>query len=176
MKSYLVVVVDAARARLLRWQGSDDVSLDGYPQLVELEDLVNPEGRLMDREVFSNEITNNRTTGPGPAHSKDDHREANRRESLRRFIRDLSVRADEHITRERPARVVLVSETHVLHELRRELEARLPRGVQVVEIPENLGKASLTDVHQALARKGLVPPPPKGPTPDQFVPRGQPRP
>ena len=179
MKAHLVVV-DAARARLFSWKSSDDVALDGYPRLVELDDLTNPEGRLQDREVYSNELTNNRTTyrtvGPGPAHAFDDHRDAHRGETQRRFIRDIARRLNEHVTRERPSRVILVSETQVLHDLREEVEAALPRDIQVAEVAENLTKENPTRLQQILAKKGVLPPPPKGPTVEQFVPRGQPNP
>lgn len=179
MKAYFVVV-DAARARLFSWQSPADVSLDGYPPLAELEDLTNPQARLQDREVFSNEITNNRATyrsvGPGPAHAFDDHRAGNRDESLRRFLREVARSLNEHVARERPSRIVLVSETQVLHELREEVVAALPRDIQVTELAENLGKESATGLQLALAKKGLLPQPPRGPTQDQFVPRGQPVP
>lgn len=180
MKAHLVVV-DAARARLFSWKSSDDVALDGYPRLVELDDLTNPEGRLQDREVFSNEITNNRTTyrnaGPGPAHAFDDHRDAHRGETQRRFLRDVARRLNELVTRDRPSRVILVSETQVLHDLRQEVEPSLPRDVQVAELAENLSKESPTHLQQILSKKGLLPPQqPKGPTAEQFVPRGQPMP
>lgn len=180
MKAHLVVV-DAARARLFSWKSSDDVALDGYPRLVEVDDLTNPEGRLQDREVYSNEITNNRTTygtgGAGPSHAFDDHRDAHRGETQRRFVRDIARRLNEHVTRDKPSRVILVSETQVLHDLRQEVEAALPRDIQVVELAENLTKESATHLQQILAKKGLLPQqPPKGPTVDQFVPRGQPNP
>lgn len=179
MKAHLVVV-DAARARLFSWKSSDDVALDGYPRLVELDDLVNPEGRLQDREVFSNEITGNRTTyrmaGPGPTHGFDDHRDAHRDELQRRFLRDVARRLSEHVTREGPSRVILVSETQVLHDLRQEVESALPRDIQVEELAENLSKENPTHLQQILAKKGLLPQQPKGPNVDQFVPRGQPMP
>lgn len=175
MKAYLAVV-DAARARLFSWQSSEDVSLDGHARLTELDDLTNPEGRLQDRELFSNEIGNNRTTGPGPAHAFDDHRDGHRGETQRRFTRDIARRLNELVSRDRTSRVILVSETQVLHDLRQDVEATLPHGTQVMELAENLGKEAPNDLHLALAKKGLLPQPPKGPTREQFVPRGQPMP
>jgi protein required for attachment to host cells len=177
MKAHLVVV-DAARARLFSWKSSDDVALDGYPRLVELEDLANPEGRLQDREVYSNELSRatNRVGGDGPAHAFDDHRDAHRGETQRRFIRDIARRLNDHVTRDKPSRVILVSETQVLHDLRQEVESSLPRDVQVAELAENLSKETPTHLQQILSKKGLLPAQPKGPTADQFVPRGQPNP
>jgi hypothetical protein len=175
MAMYLVVA-DSTRARLLTWQASSDPVLDGSSRLVELESLTNPEGRLQDREVFSNEITNNRTTGPGPAHAYDDHRDAHRLESFRRFARYVAEQASEHVTRERLARVVLICETRVQHALRQTFEAELPHGLELTVINENLAALSTTQLQHALARLGLVPAPEKGPSVEQYVPRGQPVP
>jgi hypothetical protein len=175
MKAYLVAL-DTARARLFYWGGAGDPSLDGPPRLTELEDLTNPEARLQNREVFSNDTGNNRTTGPGPAHAFDDHREGNRSEGVRRFARDLGRRLSDLVSRDPSSRVILISETQMLHDLRQEVESALPRGISVTELPENLSKLSATDLQLALAKKGLLPGPQKGPTVDQFVPRGQPMP
>jgi protein required for attachment to host cells len=163
---------------LFSWQGGTEPLLDGSPRLIELENVTNPEGRLQDRELFSNRNTSNRPSmiGPGPAHSFDDHREGNRRESELRYIRRLTEQLLEHIAAERAARLLLVAEPHVLDELRQELVAVLPRDLDVVELAENLSKQSPSDLHVALAQKGLLPPPPTGPSREQFIPRGQPVP
>jgi protein required for attachment to host cells len=175
MKAYLVAL-DTARARLFYWAGAGDPSLDGPPRLTELEDLTHPEARLHDREVFSNEIGNNRTTGPGPAHAFDDHREAHRSEGVRRFAREVGRRLSDLVSRDAPSRVILISETQMLHDLRQEVEAALPRGISVTELAENLSKLGAAELQLVLAKKGLLPGPHKGPTVDQFVPRGQPMP
>jgi protein required for attachment to host cells len=168
-----LIVADSARARLFNWRAPGDPLLDGSPRLVELENVTNPEGRLQDRELFSNPITNNRASSIGPAHSFDDHREGNRRESELRYIRRLTEQLHKHIAAERPGRVLLVAEPHVLDELRQELVAELPRDLDVVELAENLSKKSASDLHLALSNKGLLPPPLTGPSPEQFIPRGQ---
>jgi protein required for attachment to host cells len=177
MNAYLVVA-DSTRARLFTWPEAKDPLLDGSPRLIELENVTNPEGRLQDREVFSNRNTTNRPSmlGSGPAHSFDDHREGNRRESELRYIRRLTERLLEHVAAERPARLLLVAEPHVLDELRQELVAKLPRDLDVIELAENLSKHSASDLHVALAHKGLLPSPLTGPTREQFIPRGQPVP
>src|SRR5262245_39800988 len=158
-----LVGADSTRARLLTWQASSDPMLDGSPRLVELESLTNPEGRLQGREVFSNEITSNRATG------FDDHRDAHRTESYRRFARYVAQHANEHVGRERPAKVVLVCETRVQHELRQTFEAELPHGIELSVINENLAAQSTTQLQYALARLGLVPAPSKGPSVEQYV-------
>jgi len=171
-----LVVADSTRARLLMWQASRDPVLDGSSRLVELESLINPEGRLQDREVFSNEMTNNRTTGPGPAHAYDDHRDAHRVESFRRFARYVAEHVTDHLERERSGRVVLISDKRVQHALRQAFEAELPHGMALTVINENLAAQSTTQLERALVRLGLVPAPEKGPSVEQYVPRGQPVP
>jgi len=171
-----LVVADSTRARLLTWQASRDPVLDGSSHLVELESLINPEGRLQDRDVFSNELTNNRATGAGPAHAYDDHRNAHRVESFRRFARYVAEQAPDHLGRERPGRVVLVCDKPVQHALRQTFEAELPRGMALTVINENLAAQSTTELQCSLARLGLVPAAEKGPSVEQYVSRGQPVP
>jgi protein required for attachment to host cells len=175
MNAY-VVVADGARARIFAWQGAEDPSLDGKPSLVEQDNVTNPEARLADREIFSDRAPR-KPTGPGAFNAgSNDHRERNRRESQARFVRLMAERVQQSVARAQPARVLLVAEPKLLGEARQEFAAVLPRNLDVVELAENLSKQSAAEIHAHLAQKGLLPAPLNGPTADQFVPRGQPRP
>jgi protein required for attachment to host cells len=177
MKAYLVVL-DSARARLLRWQDPEDPDLDGSASLTELADLVNPEGRLQDKEIFSTRLHTNRTTGAGQPHAFDDHREGNREESFRRFVRDVVRRLSEDLRQETFDRLLIMAETQTLSDLREELSGVLPRGLIVIELAENVAKQSAVELQERLVKKGILPAPTKGagPSAGQFVPRGQPMP
>lgn len=168
----LVIGADSARARLFSWQSSDDVALDGHPEWVELETFENPEARMRDQDVFSNEKSSNGSTGAGNAHAYDDHREGHRAEVFHRFARQVAKEVSRHVEEKNIGQVILVSETEVLHELRQELRTALSRGIELRELAENIGQQTSARVHQVLASKGLLPAPPRGPV-THFVPKGQ---
>ena len=97
-------------------------------------------------------------------------------ESFRRFARYVAEHVTDHLERERSGRVVLISDKRVQHALRQAFEAELPHGMALTVINENLAAQSTTQLEHALVRLGLVPAPEKGPSVEQYVPRGQPVP
>ncbi len=170
----VVIVANSARARLFSWQSSDDVAVDGHPQWVELEAFENPEARMRDQDVFSNEKSRNGTKGAGNgnAHAYDDHREGHRSEFFQRFARQVAKEVGRHVDQKGAGQVILVSETEVLHQLRQALRSALSRGIELRELAENIAQQTSSSVHQVLASKGLLPAPAQGPV-THFVPKGQ---
>ncbi len=165
MQNYLVVVADGARARLFELVPSELPPIESGPNLVELEDLVNPEIDTKGRDLWSNiKSGRGRAPGEGPAHGYDDHRESHREELERRFARRTAERIAEHLARRGAGVLVLAAESRMLGMLRAALEIRLPSGTKVIERSEDLSKLNPLELHAHLAKEGAMPPrlPPQG--------------
>lgn len=156
MKSWLVILVNASRARLLSLDWPDEPEIDGGPRLQEIGDLVNPEARVHDRERYSEaKGGRNRATYGGPAHAYDDHRNAHDEEAARSFARRIAQALDERVEAFRPHRVILVAPPKAMGALRPTLSAKVKDAL--VERTEDLSALSLPQLQEALIERDLVP-------------------
>jgi len=158
MSEYVVVVADGSRARFFTLEPAEIPEMEGGPNLVEREDLANPEREAHDRELWSELKTGrNRAPNGGPAHGYDDHRMQHEAEFERRFARTVAERAAELARANGTRRVVLAAEKRMLGFLRNELGTLQKAGVEVREVPRDLSKLAPRQIHEHLAREGALP-------------------
>jgi protein required for attachment to host cells len=156
----LVVVVDAARARLFQLAAS--TAPRAPVELRETESVVNPEARIKQSERYNGSHAMGTRTGRsgrgGQEHVVGDHRAQHDAEDLRRFAK-LVAESVARSARENVKNPVLLVATHPMHAVvKSELERELPREVylrsQVGELTD-LGGPQLLE---ALQERGMFAP------------------
>jgi len=158
MSEYVVVVADGSRARFFTLEPAEIPEIEGGPNLVEREDLANPERELPDRELWSEVKTGrNRAPNGGPAHGYDDHRAQHEAEYERRFARAVAERAAALAAANGTRRVVIAAEKRMLGFLRNELGSLERAGVEVREVARDLSKLGARQIHEHLAKEGALP-------------------
>jgi protein required for attachment to host cells len=173
MPSTGIIVADGARARFITFHPPDELTPERGTDLIEHSDLINPEGELPARELFSDRQGRTHGSPNGSAHGPDDHREEHQLELTRRFVRRILEEASRFITEHSPGRVVLAAEPRLLGIVRSELEHHALHRAQITTLAEDLSRRSLGDIAGILAQHGLLPPvrPPRA---GVYRPRGQP--
>jgi len=158
MSDYCVVVADGARARFFTLEPAGLPEMESGPNLIEQSALVNMEKEAKDRDLLSDTKSGrNRGSSGGGAHGYDDHRAQHGDEVERRFARLIADEAMHQLSSHCPSRVVLVAEKRMLGFLRAALDPVVRSGVSMEEVAKDLGKLSNLQVHEHLARDGLVP-------------------
>ena len=158
MSEYVVVVADGSRARFFTLEPAEIPEIEGGPNLVEREDLANPERELPDRELWSEPKTGrNRAPNGGPAHGYDDHRAQHEAEYERRFARTVAERTVALANANGTRRVVIAAEKRMLGFLRNELGALARAGIEVREVARDLSKLAARQIHEHLAKEGVLP-------------------
>jgi protein required for attachment to host cells len=154
--SYCIVVVDGTRARVFTLEGG--AAAPG-PDLVEHEDLANPEHKLAGRDKYSTTRTgSNLNPQKGPSHGYDDHRDKEEREHERRFAQEVANHAVSLAQRQHVNHLVVVAEKRMLGLLRKALVLPAKSGIEVHELAKDLTQLTPTELHAHLAEAGLVPP------------------
>lgn len=159
MNGYCVVAADGGRARLFTLEPVQHPEVESGPTLMEHTDLVDPELARTGQDLWaSTKSGRNRAPGGGPAHGYDDHRTQHRAESERRFARLVAQEALGLAQQRETRTIVLAAEKRMLGFMREALEA-LTRGggVAVRELAKDLSKHPPLEVHEHLAREGLLP-------------------
>lgn len=172
MATTCIIVADGARARFMTLEVPLEPALDGGARLLEHEDLVNPEAEVPDRGLYSDRSGRGHASRGGVAHAFDEHREQHHREVEKRFAWRLVERGERFLSDRGARRLVLVADTRLLGALRAELGDGGLRGVEVIEIAEDLTRQPLGSIQASLAARGAIPaaqPPEHG----VFRPRGQ---
>jgi protein required for attachment to host cells len=149
MQALAIVVADAARARLFTFKREDDQAAG--PVLRERADLVNPEGRLHDREVYSE----SRPSLASKTGTLDDHRDAHASENERRFAQQVIERAATLVKDTACARIALVASPRFLGHLRDQAGAL--RGLPVDELARDLTHEATPKLREHLATLGVLP-------------------
>lgn len=154
--SYCIVVADGARARLFTLD--DGATTAPGPDLVEQEDLANPEHKLPGRDKYSTTRTgSNLNPQKGPAHGYDDHRDKEEREHERRFASDIASHAAALAQRQQVSHLVVVAEKRMLGLLREALVLPSQSGIKLRELAKDLTRLTPTELQAHLAEAGLVP-------------------
>jgi protein required for attachment to host cells len=172
MTKTCILVADGARARFLTLEIPIEPATDGGAYLVEHLDLVNPEVDVPERKLFSDRSGSAHSSPKGGAHALDDHREGHEHESARRFARSVAERLASFAAEQAATEIVLVAEPRSLGALREQIVAKHLRGVDLVELGENLTRRPLVQIQSVLALRGVVPAA-HAPELGVFRPRGQ---
>jgi hypothetical protein len=153
----LIVVADAARARIFRTMPG---RTEREPvELVELDSLVHPEGRLRESDRYAGSFPAGVRPGKvGSRHALDDHRSAHDAEDRRRFVRQIAVTTAQRVHEWGANRVIAVA-THTLHApLSDELERELPREVYLRRELGEFTESSPSELLSALDGRGVFQP------------------
>ena len=157
MKAMGLIVADGTRARFLSVRYEENDEFEVVATFQEHEALTNPEGHVAGQSLFSNAKSGrNRAHGGGPAHGYDDHRDQHQRETQRRFAQQIGLQAKSFGEQLELASWLLIAEPRMLGLLRQELEPRLPAGVPVSELAEDLTKRDLNHLRRVLEQNGVV--------------------
>ena len=156
MSAVQILVADAGRARFLSLEAPPET--ESRRRLVERDDLLNPEGRLTDSEVYSDSRPGLRHADVGgPGHGLDDHRSGHFAEVDRRFARRIAEEAVRRCRDEEARRLVVVAGPHMLGLLRDSLAPIEHLPVRVVEIPKDLSRLPLNALLSALDAEEALP-------------------
>lgn len=159
--NFCVLLVDAARARVLTLASRTPRSEPTTASLEDVADIANPLLRARDAERFSDTRPGTRREGPhGPRHGVSDRREGHRRDSERHFAEQV-VRDAAQIWQRFPSCTIVVVANPKMLGLVRPAIARALRGpspYDVVELSRDLTKHPAAAVHDALAEAELLPP------------------
>jgi protein required for attachment to host cells len=147
----LIVVADGSRARLFGVERK---------RLVEREDVVCPEHKTMDRDLYS-ETKTGRWDRPFGTHSFDDHRSAHDREVERRFAHTVLERCEHAVAEDACGELVVVAAPRILGTLRPYFVALEKKGIHIVEVERNLAQWTRDQIQDALAADALLGPRPR---------------
>ena len=158
MANYCVVVASGAHARFFTLKRSEAPVLEAGSKLIERGELSNPEKEIPGRDLYA-DPKSGRSRAPrgGPAHGYDDHRSQHEDECDRRFAGEVLKKADSFARHEQVGHVVLIAPARMLGCLRQHLEILLKRGVKVHELAKDISKLHSAEIHDYLAKEGLLP-------------------
>lgn len=167
MTQWCILVADGARARLFRANMQEE-SAKGA-ELVERQDLVEPERGLADREIFSDKAGRNR-----PGSGFEDHRRRHRDEVERKFAKRIAAAVAQELQGEPADALVVVADPRLLGLLRGALDTSVPGAPPRIEVSADLTWQALPRLQHALAQLGVLPDRPRY-TPPRHVPPRDPK-
>ncbi|MDN5849155.1 MAG: host attachment protein [Nitrococcus sp.] len=157
MSEYSVVVAEGARSRFFTLEPVEVPELESGPNLKEHDSLVNPSHKAHQLSIYADTRGGGNRTAGGQTHGYDEHRQRFDDEMEARFARDIVKHVDVLIRSNGTRRLILCAEKRMLGFLRQAINGRIPRDVQVIEVPKDLAKLNVRDLHDRLARKGYLP-------------------
>lgn len=140
MPTTWIVAADASRARILQVADRE--------RLVEVEDLVNPEGRLQDRELTTD--ANPRLHGPGGLSAREEPSAV--QHTVEMFSKRIGDYLEKARTDHRYDQLVLVAPPKFLGLMRKELGAEVGKLV-VDELDKDLSWLNLRELEKRFARE-----------------------
>ncbi len=160
MKKRCIAVADGARARIYRLSSREDDRGRKVPQLVEVEDLINPDHRLQDGEIWAEPRPGlKREFAGGPSHGVDEGRQSRNEETDRRFAANVMAALGRAATEDGARTVIVCAGAEALGNLRAQTGV-LGDGVTVQELSKNLVSLSPDELLDALGAADLLPPKP----------------
>ena len=158
MKRACIAIVDASRARLYTYQE------DAGPteQLREVRDLVNAGRRFRPSEMFSETrpgTGHNPRSGPGgePGSTKDDHRDDHIEMMDQKFAKEICAELEKIIASDGYGHLIIIASPKMLGEVRKANGVFKRGGLTVDEIPRDLSKLTIAQLHDHLASLDLIP-------------------
>ena len=143
MATTWIIAADESRARVLQVAGREQ-------RLVEIEDMINPEGRQQDRELQTD--AEPRFSGrPGGGPASDRETQGAVEHSVRVFAREVGRYLDKARNEHRFDELVLVAPPKFLGTLRKELGKEVEKMV-ADELPKDLSWFSARDLEAYFAR------------------------
>lgn len=157
MSEYSVVVAEGARSRFFTLEPVEVPEFESGPNLIEHDSLANPSHKARQQSIYADIRGGKNHTASGQAHGYDEHRQRFGDEMEARFARDIVKHLDGLMRTNGTRRLILCAEKRMLGFLRQALNGRIPRDVDVIEVPKDLAKLNVRDLHSRLARSGYLP-------------------
>lgn len=159
MGEYCIAIVSEAEAKFYCLEPVEYPELESGPKLCEIAKISNPEKRVPDREIYTDSKSGRgRAPGKGPAHGYDDHREKRDEESSRKFSRTVLEKVKDLAMQQDAKKVIIAAQPKMLGLLRQDIPSLKREGLDIKEYTKDLTKLSAREIHEHLAREGLVPP------------------
>lgn len=162
MNTPCIVIADRARARFFTLEAPSqrkDPRFEPGRRLVEHQDLVNPEGKLTDAQLYRDRPgRKNRSTVPGSSYGTEDGKGRSRAPSTRKFAKEVSSMILEFMKSKRSEELVVVAAPRFLGVLRAEFRGSLPKYAGVTELAEDLSWHTVAHIEDVLVRRGVLPP------------------
>jgi len=155
MTNCCVVVAEGSRARFFTLEQSDIPELEGGPDLVEHDSMLNTEHRVPQDQIYADSGGRNRSPG-GPSHAYDEHRDQHDADTEQRFARDIAGRLAELIKHSGARRAFLCAEKRMLGFLRPALQEQTNDSAEVHEVSKDLAKLKPREIHERLADDGYI--------------------
>ncbi|MBA1149168.1 host attachment protein [Ectothiorhodospiraceae bacterium WFHF3C12] len=157
MSDYCVVVAEGARARFFTLEPVEVPEFESGPNLKEWNTLMNPEHKAHQREVYTDVRSGRNRGNAGEAHAYDDHRDQHDAEMEHRFARTIAGELEQFAGEHSASRVVLCAEKQMLGYLRGALNGHARKDLAITEVAKDLTRLSPRDLHEKLARDGVLP-------------------
>jgi protein required for attachment to host cells len=141
MATTWIIAADSSRARILQVTDRDE-------HLQEIDDLLNPEGRVHDRELISDAHPRFHGTR-GPGSDREEPSAAEHATEL--FAKRVGEYLDKARTAQRYDRLHLIAAPKFLGQLRKELGKEVQKLV-AEELPKDLSWLNAREIQQSLAR------------------------
>ena len=137
-----IIAADASRARILQVMDRDG-------RLAEVEDFLNPEGRMHDRDLISDGHARFNGSPGGPASDREEMKASEHATEL--FVKRVSDYLDKARNAHRYDRLHLVASPKFLGQLRKELGNEVQKLVSE-ELPKDLSWVNTRDLQQRLRK------------------------
>lgn len=158
MRKYLVVAADSSRARIFDLVPAEIPEMESGPNLIEIEDLINPEMEEKGRDLWSDDKSGRgKAPGGGPAHGYDDHLERHLETIEQRFAQEVAGHIAQQATEHGSETLVLAAESRFLGYLREALRSATAGGMEMADTSLNISKLSPIELHEHLAKEKLIP-------------------
>ena len=158
MSNYCVVVAAGKHAHLYTLDPNDHIETQYGPNLTHYADMASDELELKGNELWSdNKSGRNRAPNGSGAHGYDDHRAKHTDEYEKRFARTIAEQAMRLAEKQKTRRMILVAHNQTLGHLRHAMDPLTKNGLQIHELPKDLSKLSIQDLHEHLAKESLLP-------------------
>jgi hypothetical protein len=158
MANHLIVVVNRVKARFFTLEPINYPKNASSPKIVEIFSLLNPEGMLQLKELYT-DPTPGRGSVPagGSIHDYQDKRENHMEELRRRFAVKISARIHSLTKVNNYGTVIVAPSAKMRRFLYPHLDILALKGIAVYKVPKNMINFSPTKIHNLLANYGLAP-------------------
>ncbi|MBW1997089.1 MAG: host attachment protein [Deltaproteobacteria bacterium] len=159
MDDYLVVVSGGGHSRFFTLESAELPELESSPRLVECGKILNPEKDVPGKELYSDSKTGRgKAPGGGPSHGYDDHRSQHEDEFDRRFAKRIIDETKRLARQKGSRRIIMVAPAQMLGLLRQNMDAIQRPDLKVQELAKDMSKFTSEQIHNHLAKEGIIPP------------------
>jgi protein required for attachment to host cells len=157
MGKFAVAVINGTQARFFTLDSAAVSEYESSPNLIEHEGLSDSTKELHGQELWANTKTGRNRGTSGQAHSYDDRRENHLIEFEKRFANNISSAMLELINHHQAKHLILVAEPQILGIMRENMTDGLFKTLNIQEVAKDICHFSVSQIHDYLAKKQLLP-------------------